>query len=172
MLDKQRSDLVMPRDEMCRQVPDALLLAMGKGLLEGALQRLVRPFEKATCGFWGLYPPNTKLCLRLAAPADVTAVPSVADEGFRLSVIKSVLTDTSTLAAPVGRLPKAVCNLSSEMGLPTAATGSSGEKLSRALARDLNLMSAEESRYYCLHPSHDCSVVVAHVPVAYLERIS
>lgn len=113
-------DLVEAVPEIRRRVPDVLVLIAGKGPRAADLQRRVVELgiedHVRLLGFL----PDDDLPLAYRA-ATLTVVPTVALEGFGLTVAESLASGTPALVTPVGSLPEVVEELSPS--LVFASTG-------------------------------------------------
>ncbi len=107
-------ELVQAMQEIVRQVPDALLLIGGRGLLREALEEKV-----ATLGlsqhvrFLGYVDDDDLPYLYRAA--DINVVPTNALEGFGLVAAESLAAGTPSMVTRVGGLPDVVADLSQDL---------------------------------------------------------
>ncbi|MBI3288148.1 MAG: glycosyltransferase family 4 protein [Elusimicrobia bacterium] len=143
--------------------PDAFLVVLGKGPLEGEL--------KARAAALGLsehvrfdYLSLDDLPLAYRA-ADLTVVPSTAFEGFGLVAVESLAAGTPVLVTPVGGLPEAVAGLGPDAVLPGCGRGPIAEGLKGAMSSTLRLPGPEA----CLAAAraHDWPVVARAIRAVY-----
>jgi glycogen synthase len=102
--------------------------------------------------------------------ANLTVVPSVAFEGFGLTVVESLAAGTPALVTPVGGLPEVVRDLSPGLVLPAIGTSPLSEGLVTALTRESSLPDAEACRAYAL-ARYDWSVIAGRVRGVYAEAL-
>jgi len=120
------------------RVPELLLLVGGSGRLADELQARVTTQGLAqNVRFLGRV-PEADLALAYRA-ATLTAVPTVALEGFGLVVAESLAAGTPVIATPVGGLPEVLRDLAPELVLPGTGASVLAEGLSGALTGAIRL---------------------------------
>lgn len=105
--------------------PDILLLIGGKGALMPTLQKLIDELDIRDYVKLLGFVPDQDLELAYRA-ADCSIVPTVALEGFGLTVLESLAAGTPVLGTPVGGIPEILRPLSGDLVL----AGSTAENLS------------------------------------------
>lgn len=111
---------------------DVLIKIGGTGPLAQSLQRQIDDLElKSHVELLGFVPEDA-LALTYRA-ADLVIVPSVALEGFGLTVLEALASGTPVLVAPIGGLPEIVAGLDANMILPSLAPAEIAAALSAAL---------------------------------------
>ena len=140
-------ELVQAMQEIVRQVPDALLLIGGRGLLREALEEKV-----ATLGlsehvrFLGYVDDDDLPYLYRAA--DINVVPTNALEGFGLVAAESLAAGTPSMVTRVGGLPDVVADLSQDLIFESSDTAVLAEGLISALLGRHRLPEAEACAAY------------------------
>jgi glycogen synthase len=94
-----------------KRMPEALLLVAGEGPLTGVLRGQVQSLELTNNVQLLGFVRDQDLPTAYRA-ADLTIVPSMALEGFGLTVAESLAAGTPALVTPVGGLPEVVRDLS------------------------------------------------------------
>jgi glycosyltransferase involved in cell wall biosynthesis len=113
--------------------PDILLLIGGKGALMPTLQKLIDELDIQNYVKLLGFVPDQDLELAYRA-ADCSIVPTVALEGFGLTVLESLAAGTPVLGTPVGGIPEILRPLSHDLVL----VGSTAEDLSDGIHEALN----------------------------------
>lgn len=110
-------NLIEAMTEVAPRVPDALLIIGGDGALRAEIELRIQ--ERGLDNRVQLLGkvPDEHLPLLYRA-ADISIVPSTALEGFGLTTIESLACGTPVLVTPVGGLPEAVGDLSTDLILP------------------------------------------------------
>ena len=162
-------DVITAIKEVRKRVPEVLLLVAGRGPLAEALTSQVRSLGlEYNVRFLG-FVPDEDLPLAYRA-ADLTAVPTVALEGFGLVTVESLAAGTPSLVTPVGGLPEVVHDLSPELVLPESGAGPLAAGLLAALTGGLTLPSARACQAYA-RARYDWPVVAARVGEVYAETL-
>lgn len=129
--------------------PSALLLVVGDGRRRGRLQaRVARNGIGESVRFLGAVDEDTLVnCYRAS---DVSVVPSVAHEGFGLSVLESLACGTPVIATDTGGLPEALAGLEHSDPVPSGDPVALGARLSDAFGSrdDLRLPSPDTCRVH------------------------
>lgn len=125
--------------------PDILLLIAGKGPLQKALQeRIDRDGLAEHVRLLGFVPDA--LLPTCYAAADLSAVPTVALEGFGLIVAESLAAGTPVVATPVGALPEILLDRFPSLVCRDATASGIRERLDHLLRTPSDLPSADECR--------------------------
>jgi len=161
--------LVAAIDQARKRIPEALLLVVGKGPLAKALSDQVQLLGLSKNVRMLGFMPDEDLPMAYRA-ANLTVVPSVAFEGFGLTVVESLAAGTPALVTPVGGLPEVVRDLSPGLVLPAIGTSPLSEGLVTALTRESSLPDAEACRAYAL-ARYDWSVIAGRVRGVYAEAL-
>jgi glycosyltransferase involved in cell wall biosynthesis len=135
-------ELIMAMDAVRRRHPDALLLIAGRGpmhdQLSGRITELNLQENVRLLGFF----PDDQLPTAMRA-ADMTVVPSIALEGFGLTVVESLAAGTPCLVSPVGGLPEVVGDLDPSLVFVHAAAHEMTERIVAALSGKMPLPTEE-----------------------------
>jgi glycosyltransferase involved in cell wall biosynthesis len=150
--------------------PEVLLLIAGKGPLGDPLRARVSELGlQANVRLMGFVSDERLPLLYRAATFSI--VPTVALEGFGLTVVESLAAGTPVLVTPVGGLPEVLSRLSPQLVLPGTAPTALADGLLSALSGRLPLPSADECQSY-VRAHFDWSVVAAQVRDVYLEALA
>ncbi|MEI6428002.1 MAG: glycosyltransferase family 4 protein [Pseudanabaena sp. ELA607] len=107
-------NLIMAMDQVRRVHPEILLLIAGKGAIQGQLQQRVQELGlEHWVQFLGFVPAH--LLATAYRGANCSIVPTVALEGFGLTVIESLAVGTPVLGTPVGGIPEILAPLSQDL---------------------------------------------------------
>ena len=110
-------NLTLAMDQVRRVHPEVLLLIAGKGPIQGQLQQRVQELGLENwVKFLGFVPDA--LLPTVYRGADCSIVPTVALEGFGLTVIESLTVGTPVLGTRVGGIPEILSPLSQDLLLP------------------------------------------------------
>jgi glycosyltransferase involved in cell wall biosynthesis len=162
-------DLIRAMCEVRKRISQVQLMVAGRGPLAKTLAARVRSLGlENNVRFLG-FVPDEDLPLAYRA-ADLTAVPTVASEGFGLIAAESLAAGTPVLVTPVGGLPEVVGGLSPELVLPETGADSLGEGLLAALTGSLTLPSEQDCQAYA-RARYDWPVIAARVREAYAEIV-
>lgn len=162
-------DLIDTMSSVRQAVPDVQLIVAGKGPLEASLvARIAERGLDAHAKLIG-YVPDDMLPLWYRA-ADLSVVPSVALEGFGLTVAESLAAGTPVLVTPVGGLPEVVAGLSEQLVLAGTGHAALGAGIADALRGKLALPGTDACRDYA-RKHFDHPVIAAQVAAVYREAI-
>jgi len=162
-------DLTVAMKEVCKRLPEVLLLVVGEGPLAEHLTARVQSLGlKHNVQLLGFLPDQDLPTAYRAA--DLTIVPSEAFEGFGLVVLESLAAGTPALVTPVGGLPEVVRDLSPGLVLPAAGANSLSEGIVMALTGGLVLPSTEACQTY-VQERYDWPMITARVRDVYLEAL-
>ena len=162
-------DLTVAMKEVCKRLPEVLLLVVGEGPLAEELSARVQALGlKNNVRLLGFVPDQDLPTAYRAA--DLTIVPSEAFEGFGLVVLESLAAGTPALVTPVGGLPEVVRDLSPGLVLPAAGANSLSEGIVMALTGGLVLPSTEACQTY-VQERYDWPMITARVRDVYLEAL-
>ncbi|MBP2299371.1 glycosyltransferase family 4 protein [Azospirillum picis] len=156
--------------ELCRRVPDALLLVAGRGPEAAALQDRI--------GALGLenhvrllgFVPDAQLPLAYRA-ADLCVMPSQSLEGFGITALESLAAGTPLLVTPVGGLPEVVEELDGDLVLAGSDARSIGAGLAEALIGSRRMPDAAACRALVRH-RFDWPVIAARTAAVYRDTLS
>jgi glycosyltransferase involved in cell wall biosynthesis len=162
-------DLVAAMALVRKRIPEALLLVAGEGPLTGVLRGQVQSLELTNNVQLLGFVRDQDLPTAYRA-ADLTIVPSMALEGFGLTVAESLAAGTPALVTPVGGLPEVVRDLSPELVLPATGVGPLSEGLVAALAGGSVLPSVEACRAYA-RARYDWPVIASRIREVYSEAL-
>jgi asparagine synthase (glutamine-hydrolysing) len=158
-------NLVAAVPKIVEQVPEALVLIAGTGDEAAPLARTIHKLGVADhvrlTGF--ISEPMLPLAYRAA---DLTVVPSLALEGFGLSVAESLAAGTPCLVTPIGGLPEAVQGLSPRLVLEGTNPAQIAAGISGALSGTLALPTADECLRYA-RTNFDWPVIAERVRSVY-----
>lgn len=134
--------LVQAMAEVRRAVPNVLCAITGTGSLAATLQARSNELGlEDSIRFFGHVSDDALPALYSAA--DLTIVPSIAWEGFGLSVIESFACGTPVLVTPVGGMPEAVRDLDASLVLPSSEPVDIARGLIAALTEPQRLPSRD-----------------------------
>jgi glycosyltransferase involved in cell wall biosynthesis len=109
--------LVEAVEKVRREVPDALVLIAGKGMLEAELRARIGQLSlEDHVRLLGFVPDD--MLPELYRAADLSIVPTECLEGFGLVAAESLAAGTPVLVTPSGGLPEVVEDLSADLVLP------------------------------------------------------
>ncbi|CAO3432823.1 Glycosyltransferase [Azospirillum endophyticum] len=159
------SALVDSMVDLCRRVPDVLLMVAGRGPEAAALQDRI--------GALGLedhvrllgFVPDAHLPLAYRA-ADLCVMPSQALEGFGLTALESLAAGTPVMVTPVGGLPEVVEGLDGDLVLAGSDAQAIGIGLAEALTGLRRMPSADDCRAL-VRSRFDWPVIAAHTAAVY-----
>jgi len=140
-------NLISGFDDLRRAHRGALLVVVGGGQLGDALRQRVRERGLGETVVFAGRVPDEQLPLYYRA-ADISIVPSIALEGFGMTVVESLACGTPALVTPVGGLPEVVSGLSHELILEGSSPAAISQGLHAALEGDLALPSPETCAAY------------------------
>jgi glycosyltransferase involved in cell wall biosynthesis len=147
------------------RVPDVLLAIAGAGPLEANLRALTQAYGlDDAVRFTGQLSATLPAAY---AAADVSVVPSVALEGFGLSVVESLACGTPALVTPVTGLPEVVRDLDPRLVLAGSDPRSLADGLADALERPAALPAAAACRTYARR--FDWNAIAARIRDVYRE---
>jgi glycosyltransferase involved in cell wall biosynthesis len=159
--------LIEAMDVVRRGHPDVLLMIAGRGRLAEQLQKQITAagLEKHVrlLGFL----PDEQLPIAMRA-ADMTVVPSVALEGFGLTVVESLAAGTPCLVSPVGGLPEVVRELEPSLIFAKAAAAEIAERIAAALSGEMPLPSEDRCAAFAAE-RYDWDVIAGRVLDVYGE---
>ncbi len=139
--------LIAAMEDVRAQVPDALLLIAGRGVLQPRLRAQIENLRLGAnvrlLGF--LSDDDLPYAYRAA---DLTVVPTVALEGFGLVAAESLAAGTPCLVTPVGGLPEVVRNLSAQLIMKSPAAHDMATAIRAALLGNMALPSEQACRDY------------------------
>ncbi|MBW4520323.1 MAG: glycosyltransferase family 4 protein [Scytolyngbya sp. HA4215-MV1] len=118
--------------------PDILLLIGGKGLLMPVLQKLIDELDIQDYVKLLGFVPDHELGLAYRA-ANCSIVPTVALEGFGLTVLESLAAGTPVLGTPVGGIPEILRPLSEDLVLAGSTAEDLSDGIHEALIGDRSL---------------------------------
>jgi len=162
-------DLIDAMAQVRKRHPDALLLIAGKGRLADALQARIDDAGLTDAVRLLGFVPDHHLPMLYRA-ATVSIVPTVALEGFGLITAESLASGTPVLVTPVGGLPEAVAELSSDLVLSATGVEAIAEGLTAALSGTLALPDEAACRAYA-RTHFDSAVIARRVACVYEEAI-
>ncbi len=140
-------ELVQAMPEIVRQVPEALLLIGGRGLLREALEEKVSALGLSQhVRFLGYVDDDDLPYLYRAA--DINVVPTNALEGFGLVAAESLAAGTPSMVTRVGGLPDVVAGLSRDLIFESSDPAVLAEGLISALLGRSRLPEAEACATY------------------------
>ena len=161
--------LVSAMQSIRDRVPDALLLIAGKGPLGPTLEQQIAAQglddHVRLLGFV----PDDDLPYAYRA-ADVTVVPTEALEGFGLITIESLAAGTPVFVTPRGGLPEVVRDLDPALIFEDAEANAMADRLTEALAGQLDLPSAVACRDYT-RAQYAWPVIAQQVRAVYEEVV-
>lgn len=162
-------DLVSAMVEVRRQVPEALLLIAGKGVLAGDLEARVRSLNlEGNVKMLG-FVADEDLPVAYRA-ADLSIVPTAALEGFGLVAVESLASGTPVLVTPVGGLTEVVSDLCADLVLPGCGAGALAQGLEAALKGEMILPDTEDCQKY-VRARYDWPAVAARTREVYVESL-
>jgi glycogen synthase len=136
--------------EVCRVVPDVLLLIAGTGPLREGLDAAIAEFGlQKNIRLLG-FVPDEQLPLLYRA-ADLNVVPSQALEGFGLVAVEALASGTPSMVTPVGGLPEIVSDLSPSLVFPSTASSAIAHQLVEVLKHRQKLPTESQCREFVLH---------------------
>ncbi|MCC7194546.1 MAG: asparagine synthase (glutamine-hydrolyzing) [Gemmatimonadaceae bacterium] len=160
-------DLIAAAELLRAEVPDALVMIAGRGVLGGALaQAIERRGLQNHVRMLGFVPDDMLPYAYRAA--DLSVVPSVALEGFGLIVAESLAAGTPALVTPVGGLPEAVGSLSPHLVLPATGAAALAAGMAGILTGRVRAPSADECARYA-REHYDWPVIARRVAAVYEE---
>jgi glycosyltransferase involved in cell wall biosynthesis len=163
-------DLAEAMAQLRQQVPDALLIVVGRGPLEAELRRRIAERDLGNhirlVGF--MVEDDLPMAYRAA---DLSVVPTIAMEGFGLITIESLAAGTPVLVTPVDGLPEVVSGLSPHLVLPRPGPMALAESLSAALTGRLSLPDEASCQAYA-RDRFDWPVIAARVRDVYREALA
>ena len=130
-----------------REIPDVLVLIVGKGPLRAELEEKIN--EKGLSGHVRLlgFLPEGDLPVAYRA-ADISVVPTTSLEGFGLTTVESLAAGTPVIVTPSGGLPEVVRDLSEELVCAGVNASDLADRLVPALRGQIRLPSEEACRAY------------------------
>ena len=125
-----------------RSVPDVLVAIVGTGPLRDALAQRAQQQGVAEAVHFAGHLSEEQLPLAYRA-ADCVVVPSVALEGFGLTVVEALACGTPALVTPVGGLPEVVRDLDPALVLEASTPDAIARGLAAALRGDVPLPDSD-----------------------------
>lgn len=133
-----------------QQYPDVLLLIAGKGAIAETLRSQIQELQLEDYVQLLGFVSDQDLAIAYRA-AELSIVPTVALEGFGLTVIESLAAGTPVLGTPIGGIPEILQPLSRDLVLD----GSSSEQLAQGI---IEALSGQRQ----IPTSTDCQIYVKH----------
>jgi glycogen synthase len=135
--------------DVCRVVPDVLLLIAGSGPLQEGLNQAIAEFElQKNIRLLG-FVSDEQLPLLYRA-ADLNVVPSQALEGFGLVAVEALAAGTPSMVTPVGGLPEIVSDLSPSLVFSSTASSAIAHQLVEVLRDGQKLPTEIQCREFVL----------------------
>ncbi len=140
-------NLILAMDQVRRVHPEILLLIAGKGAIQKQLQQRVQELNLENwVQFLGFVPDD--LLATVYRGADCSIVPTVALEGFGLTVIESLAVGTPVLGTPVGGIPEILSPLSQDLLLADFTPDGLAQGLIEAYRGERKLPSRDDCQTY------------------------
>ena len=140
-------NLIAAIDKVRKRYPDVLLLIAGKGVYSSTLEQAISELELTNQVSLLGFVPEDQLC-RVYRAADFSVIPTVALEGFGLSVIESLAAGTPVLGTPVGGIPEILRPLSEDLVLNGSTTEQLAQGILEALSGQRKLPGSQECKAY------------------------
>jgi glycosyltransferase involved in cell wall biosynthesis len=163
-------DLVDAAAAVRKAVPDVLFLIAGRGRLSGALEERIKKLDLARHVRLLGFVADEQLPLAYTA-ADLTAVPTIALEGFGLVVVESLAAGTPVIVTPVGGLPDGIVGLAPQLVLPGTGAAAVAEGVTAALRGRLPLPSREQCEQHA-EANFDWNAIAKKMRAVYQEVLT
>lgn len=149
--------------------PDILLLIGGKGVLYESLQQQIEALELTNhVRLLGFVPEdNLKVIYRAA---NFSLVPTIALEGFGLTVIESLAVGTPVMGTPIGGIPEILRPLSEDLVFTDASVEALAQGIIEVLSGARQLPTQEQCQAY-VRQNYAWSVIAEKMKTAYQEVI-
>ncbi len=140
-------NLIAAIDIIRQQHPDVLLLIAGKGRLKDSLEQQIS--DRSLHDHVRLlgYLPDQLLPLAYRA-ANLSIVPTVALEGFGLTVIESLAAGTPVLGTPIGGIPEILRPLSDDLVFASPNVNDLAAHINNVLSGQIRLPSVQTCQTY------------------------
>ena len=149
--------------------PDILLLIGGKGVLYQSLQQQIEALELTNhVRLLGFVPEdNLKVIYRAA---NFSIVPTMALEGFGLTVIESLAVGTPVMGTPIGGIPEILRPLAEDLVFTDASVGGLAQGIIEVLSGFRQLPTQEQCQAY-VSQNYAWSVIAKKMKTTYQEVI-
>jgi glycosyltransferase involved in cell wall biosynthesis len=160
-------NLITAIAEVKQAYPDALLLIAGKGAIAAQLQAQIESLGLQDCVRLLGFVADQDLPIAYRA-ANFSIIPTVALEGFGLTVVESLATGTPVIGTPIGGIPEILLPLSSQLVLEGYEPSQLARGLVEVLAGQRSLPSRAECQAYA-RTNYDWPAVANRITSVYAK---